>query len=124
MSSIEKAAKIISSAQKGVAFTGAGISAASGISTYRDSGGLWDRYGSQGMLNVLAKHPDKAHEILEVSSLPWKNPGRIRRTWPWPSSKKWATLRPSLPRMWIIFTVKPEANPFTNCMETCSGFAA
>ena len=65
MSPIEQAAKIISSAKKGVAFTGAGISAASGISTYRDSGGLWDRYGSQGMLNVLAKHPDKAHEILE-----------------------------------------------------------
>jgi len=65
MSSIEQAAKIISSARKGVAFTGAGISAASGISTYRDSGGLWDRYGSQGMLNVLAKHPDKAYEILK-----------------------------------------------------------
>jgi NAD-dependent deacetylase len=65
MSPIEQAAKIISSVRKGVAFTGAGISAASGISTYRDSGGLWDRYGSQGMLNVLAKHPDKTHEILE-----------------------------------------------------------
>ena len=65
MSSIEQAAKIISSARKGVAFTGAGISAASGISTYRDSGGLWDRYGSQGILNVLAKHPDKTHEILD-----------------------------------------------------------
>lgn len=64
MSFIEQAAKIISSARKGVAFTGAGISAASGISTYRDSGGLWDRYGSQGILNVLAKHPDKTHEIL------------------------------------------------------------
>jgi NAD-dependent deacetylase len=47
-----------------VAFTGAGISDASGISTYRDSGGLWDRYGSQGIFNVLAKHPDKTHEIL------------------------------------------------------------
>jgi NAD-dependent deacetylase len=64
MNTIEQAAKIISSARKGVAFTGAGISAASGISTYRDTGGLWDRYGSQGILNVLAKHPDKAHEIL------------------------------------------------------------
>jgi NAD-dependent deacetylase len=64
MSEIERAAEIILSARKGVAFTGAGISAASGISTYRDEGGLWDRYGSQGMLNVLAKHPDKAHEIL------------------------------------------------------------
>jgi len=64
MSDIERAAEMILSARKGVAFTGAGISAASGISTYRDEGGLWDRYGSQGMLNVLAKHPDKAHEIL------------------------------------------------------------
>ncbi len=65
MSSIKQAAKIISSSRKGVAFTGAGISAASGISTYRDSGGLWDRYGTQGILNVLAKHPDKTHEILD-----------------------------------------------------------
>ena len=64
MSDIERAAEMIFSARKGVAFTGAGVSAASGISTYRDTGGLWDRYGSQGMLNVLAKHPDKAHEIL------------------------------------------------------------
>jgi len=61
---LEQAAEMIHSARRGVAFTGAGISAASGISTYRDTGGLWDRYGSQGMLNVLAGHPDKAQEIL------------------------------------------------------------
>jgi NAD-dependent deacetylase len=64
MSTIEQAAAILSSARKALAFTGAGISAASGISTYRDAGGLWDRYGSQGMLNVLANHRDSAHEIL------------------------------------------------------------
>ncbi|MBN1471593.1 MAG: hypothetical protein JW925_07420 [Syntrophaceae bacterium] len=64
MDTIKQVAKIISSACRGVAFTGAGISAASGISTYRDTGGLWDRYGSEGILNVLNKHPDKAHEIL------------------------------------------------------------
>jgi NAD-dependent deacetylase len=64
MSEVDVAAEILFSARKGVAFTGAGISAESGISTYRDKGGLWDRYGSQGMLNVLAKHPDKAQEIL------------------------------------------------------------
>lgn len=65
MSTIEQATKIIGSSRKCVAFTGAGISAASGISTYRDSGGLWDRYGTQGILNVLAKHPHKTHEILD-----------------------------------------------------------
>ena len=65
MTPIEQAAKILSSAWKGVAFTGAGISAASGISTYRDTGGLWDRFGSEDIFNVLAEHPDKAHEIIE-----------------------------------------------------------
>ena len=64
MSQIERAAEMLHAARRGVAFTGAGISAASGISTYRDAGGLWDRYGSQGILNVLARHPDKAQEIL------------------------------------------------------------
>jgi len=47
--------------------TGAGISAESGISTYRDPGGLWDTYkegASGGMLGVLAAHPEKAQEIL------------------------------------------------------------
>ena len=65
MSPIEQAAKILSSVQKGLAFTGAGISAASGISTYRDTGGLWDRYGSEDILNILTEHPDKAQDILE-----------------------------------------------------------
>jgi NAD-dependent deacetylase len=65
MTPIEQAAKILSSAWKGVAFTGAGISAASGISTYRDTGGLWDRFGSEDIFNVLAEHPDKAHEIIQ-----------------------------------------------------------
>ena len=55
---------MIRSARRGLAFTGAGVSAESGISTYRDPGGLWDRYGAEGMLNVLARHPDQAHEIL------------------------------------------------------------
>jgi NAD-dependent deacetylase len=51
----------------GVALTGAGISAESGISTYRDSGGLWDRYqegSSQGILGVLLHHPEDAPRIL------------------------------------------------------------
>ncbi|MBU2547551.1 MAG: hypothetical protein KKB20_03985 [Proteobacteria bacterium] len=61
---IDKAAEMIRSRGRVMAFTGAGVSAESGISTYRDPGGLWDRYGSEGMLSVLARHPDQAHEIL------------------------------------------------------------
>ncbi len=64
---IDKAIQLISSCRNGVAFTGSGISAESGISTYRDTGGLWDKYKegtSGGMLAVLANHPEDAPEIL------------------------------------------------------------
>lgn len=67
MSEVEEAAEVIAMTHTGVAFTGAGISAESGISTYRDSGGLWDRYqegASSGFLGVLAGHPEEAPEIL------------------------------------------------------------
>ncbi|MCP4675498.1 MAG: NAD-dependent deacylase [Deltaproteobacteria bacterium] len=42
--SIEKAASLIRDARKTVVFTGAGVSAESGISTYRGEGGTWKRY--------------------------------------------------------------------------------
>ncbi len=51
----------------GIALTGAGVSAESGIATYRDKGGLWDRFqegASGGMLGVLASHPEEAPQIL------------------------------------------------------------
>jgi len=64
---IGRAAEAMKGRQAGVALTGAGVSAESGISTYRDPGGLWDTYqegSSGGMMAVLAAHPDKAPEIL------------------------------------------------------------
>ena len=66
-SELTAAAERIQSKGRGAALTGAGISAESGISTYRDKGGLWDRYGEGaggGILAVLAARPDQAHEIL------------------------------------------------------------
>lgn len=41
MSSIDLARHLVSSAKRVVVFSGAGLSAESGIPTYRDSGGLW-----------------------------------------------------------------------------------
>jgi NAD-dependent deacetylase len=41
---IERAAELISAAHSGVAFTGAGVSAESGIPTFRGAGGLWTKY--------------------------------------------------------------------------------
>ena len=43
-SDLERAAGLIAKARRGVAFTGAGISAESGIPTFRGEGGLWKRY--------------------------------------------------------------------------------
>jgi len=42
--SVEKAAELLSSARRGVALTGAGASAESGIPTFRGEGGLWTSY--------------------------------------------------------------------------------
>ena len=41
---VERAAELLSGARKGVAFTGAGVSAESGIPTFRGEGGLWSKY--------------------------------------------------------------------------------
>ncbi|MEW5735283.1 MAG: Sir2 family NAD-dependent protein deacetylase [Thermodesulfobacteriota bacterium] len=64
---IRRAAREMKRRAPGVAFTGSGVSAESGISTYRDRGGLWDSHpkgASGGMLGVLAAYPEKAPEIL------------------------------------------------------------
>ncbi len=64
---INKAAQLIYRSRKIIAFTGAGVSAESGISTYRDPGGLWDLYpegGSGGILSVILNHPEDAPGIL------------------------------------------------------------
>jgi len=42
--SIERAAELMSTARRAVALTGAGISAESGIPTFRGEGGLWSQY--------------------------------------------------------------------------------
>lgn len=41
---VERAAELFSVARRGVAFTGAGASAESGIPTFRGAGGLWTKY--------------------------------------------------------------------------------
>lgn len=43
-SGLERAAQLVAQARRGVAFTGAGISAESGIRTFRGEDGLWKQY--------------------------------------------------------------------------------
>lgn len=86
---IELAAKLICQAKNIVAFTGAGMSQESGIPTFRDRGGLWDRYAPEKFASVsglqstaqnspfellgfikeniamfLGAQPNKAHQVL------------------------------------------------------------
>ena len=69
MSAIAEAAAI--AAQGGVvAFTGAGISAESGIPTFRDPGGLWDRFDPdafgtwEGLAALAMTQPDRLADFL------------------------------------------------------------
>lgn len=41
---LQRASELVAAARRGVAFTGAGVSAESGISTFRGQDGLWRRY--------------------------------------------------------------------------------
>lgn len=54
--------------QKLVISTGAGISAESGISTFRDSGGLWDKYPVMEVASAegFARNPALVHEFYNT----------------------------------------------------------
>jgi NAD-dependent deacetylase len=57
---IQRTAEAIRKARKTIALTGAGISAESGIPTFRDPGGLWDRYDPEEYATIQAFRQDPA----------------------------------------------------------------
>lgn len=67
---IKKAAKEIVKKGNVVAFTGAGVSQESGIPTFRDPGGLWDRFNPmefgtpQGLIELAKNNPQKLIDFL------------------------------------------------------------
>ncbi len=69
MSDLERAAEAVGRGDV-VAFTGAGISAESGIPTFRDPGGLWERYSPmrfgtfEGIAREAMEHPDELADYL------------------------------------------------------------
>jgi len=71
---LEEAARIIAGADYAVAFTGAGISAESGIPTFRDPGGLWERFDPaevgtlEGLATFARRHPDRLRQLLRESA--------------------------------------------------------
>lgn len=93
---IKEAARILSNAKKIVAFTGAGISAESGIPPFRGEGGIWGKYdpdsldidyyfrNTQQSWNIIREvfynffnnneiRPNKGHEVIAQ----WEKEGRL-----------------------------------------------
>ena len=71
MNDVDRAAAVLAAGGV-VAFTGAGISAESGVPTFRDPGGLWDRfdperYGTwEGIAEEAMTHPDNLADFLSA----------------------------------------------------------
>lgn len=65
-SAIVKAAALLAGASLPVALTGAGISAESGIPTFRDPGGLWDRYdpAEYATISAFIRDPGKVWKLF------------------------------------------------------------
>lgn len=63
---IERAARAIRTSRKTIALTGAGISAESGIPTFRDPGGLWDRYDPEeyATIDAFRRDPGKVWQMM------------------------------------------------------------
>ncbi len=82
---IARAAAVLQKAHRVVAFTGAGVSAESGVPTFRGAGGLWEghpveqvatpeafaadplmvwRFYEQRRINLATKRPNPAHHVL------------------------------------------------------------
>lgn len=86
---IEKAADIVGKATNLVAFTGAGVSEESGIPTFRDPGGIWDRFdpyelGGGSVFSALYRAGGASEklvgfvsEMLEVLEKARPNPGHL-----------------------------------------------
>jgi NAD-dependent deacetylase len=69
---LQRAAEILRRARHVLVFTGAGVSAESGIPTFRDETGLWSRFppeqyaSPQGLLAVAMRNPRRAAEFVHA----------------------------------------------------------
>lgn len=67
---ISQAAERLSAGQRLVVFSGSGLSAESGIPTFRDEGGIWERFPPEdfaeipGLIKTFLTHPDRLREFV------------------------------------------------------------
>lgn len=68
---IDQAVNILSKSKRALAFSGAGMSAESGIPTFRDPGGIWDRFDpgefgtSGGLISMIMREPGRIRSFVE-----------------------------------------------------------
>ncbi len=68
---IDQAVRILSESTNAIAFTGSGVSAESGIPTFRDPGGIWDRYDPSeigtggGLIATIMQDPSRFRPFLQ-----------------------------------------------------------
>ena len=99
--------------------TGAGISAESGIKTFRDTNGLWENHRVEDVASPQGFKSDPAmvwdfYKKRYAQSLE-AEPNRAHQAWlTWRES--WGIGFISSPRMWMDCIVGPGTNGFTRCM--------
>ncbi len=70
MDAYQEAAEILAHAKRAVAFSGAGVSAESGIPTFRDPGGIWDKFEPEeigtvpALLRTAQDNPELIRQFL------------------------------------------------------------
>ena len=111
-------------AMKIVALTGAGISAESGLGTFRDKGGLWERYDPMELATpeAFARDPATVQAFYNARRQTCSHRSPTRRIGRWPGWRKgWrlaATSSRSSPRTSMICMSGPAPAVFSTCMAS------
>ena len=113
---IEKAAAIISKATKIVAFTGAGISAESGIPPFRGENGIWNKYDPDSLdIDYYYRNTKESWKVIKEIFFDFFNNNEIKPNPGHEVLAKWAvgaSLNLIIP--FVVSTVKAVVStPFT-----------
>ena len=76
---LAKAAEVISKAKKIVAFTGAGISAESGIPPFRGENGIWNKYDPKSLdIDYYYRHTKESWKVIKEIFFDFFNNNEIK----------------------------------------------